>query len=266
MNARSRCCRSFVRALNSKSMPGLVTGEIRRTLLQIMGDAFLEILGIEARKHLMLRAFERFLKRLKHRFIHLALDHLHRTRAHIRRQVLRILINPIEKSLLRKHAICQSHTHRFGGVDGSRREQQIERVRMTDNAREHPGHPVFRNQSSASEDRAEPRRIGCESEVAIESDDQPQTYRRAVNRSDHRLFCCEKIRIPFLEVRSSTFRSLSPGVTQGSFPYLFGRALFGHRAKKRYVGARAKSAACAGQNDKPYMAVSSRFLNRGPYL
>src|SRR5215470_5767714 len=236
MNARSRCSKSFVRALNSKSMARLIAGEGRWALLQIMRDAFLEILAIEAQKHLALGSLERFLERLEHRFIHLPFDHPHRTRADVRGQVPRVLTDPIEKSLMRKHAIRQSHVRRFGGVDRSRRKQKVECVRMTHDAREHPGHAVFRNQSSTRECRTEPRRFGCEPQVAIESNDQPEPDHRAVNRSDHRFFRREKIRILCLEVRANSlvllFALVVALVVEGSLPYRVGHALRGHCAKK----------------------------------
>src|ERR1700739_90298 len=122
MNARSRCSRSLVRALNSKSMRGLVAGESRRAFFQIVRDTFLEILAIEAQKHLTLGSLESLLERLEHCIIHLTFDYPHGARAHVRGQLQRILIDAIEKPFLRKRAINQSHAQRFGGVDGSRRE------------------------------------------------------------------------------------------------------------------------------------------------
>src|SRR6266478_6867815 len=239
--ACSRRSRSFTLSLNSKFTGGsLSAGESRSPFLNEVCHAFLEILAPQARQHFLLGALKRFRKRLEHRVVDLPLDHPQRTRTDLRGQVHRVFLHGFQKQFLREDLVHQPHPQCFRGIDHSRSKQQVQRVSVPHQARQHPCHTVFGNQSTLGKRCAESSRIRCQTQIAIQSDHQSQTDYRTVDACNHGFSNRGEVRIFLPEIRphtlaASTYRLHCLG------PPCFVESLVRDRTQQRPVRARAKS-------------------------
>src|SRR6266849_2053528 len=57
-----------------------------------------------------------------------------------------------------------------------------------------------------------------------------------------------------------------PGVSQNVFAPLIAQALLRDRIQQRHVGARAKSAARAGENDDAHVGIALRLVHRSAHF
>ena len=106
------------------------------------------------------------------------------------------------KLVRRKHLVDQADAERFLRGKYSRRKQDLERVRMSDDSGQQPGETVFGDQAAPREGRPELRLFGGESQIAEHRDDESETHSRSVDRADNRLWDGREIGVLPLKVGS----------------------------------------------------------------
>src|SRR5258706_9006371 len=240
--ACNRRCRSFTLSLNSKFTAGSLSArESRSPFLDEVCHAFLEVIGPQACQHFSLGALKRFRQRLEHRLVHLSLDHLQGARADVRGQIHRVFLHTLPENFVRVDLIHQPHSQCFRGIDHSCSKQQVQRVGVTHQAWQHPCHTVLGNQSPLGKRCAESNRIGCKTQIAVQSDHQSQTNHRAVDARNHRSSNRGEVRIFLPEICSRTLAAFTYGLHRLG-PPCFVESLLRDRAQERHICASAKSA------------------------
>jgi hypothetical protein len=119
--------------------------------------------------------------------IDLRLHRGHRLRRAVLREVARVRVRLGHESLARKHFVDDAELECLLGEEHAPRQQQIERFRRANEARQHPVRSVLGDEAAAHECGGE-LHAGCgEADVRHQHLRQPDSGARTVDRTNHRL-------------------------------------------------------------------------------
>src|SRR5579862_9252906 len=149
---------------------GLTACKSRGALLEKMCDARFEILALQACQHFPLGYIKCFAKRLEHRVVNLPFHDARGARTGICSHLARVLVYLCEKCVLREDLIHQTHAQGLGRIDHPGGKKQIERVCVSDEARQDPGESVLSDQAAARERGTELCGVRRESQIAVQRD------------------------------------------------------------------------------------------------
>ena len=116
-------------------MRGALFHKVRHPFAKVFAGKALDHLGIGLTRVLG--------QALKRRVVLLALDHRHGARRDVVHQITRIGVRCGGQSLGRKHLVDQAHGLRLRGQHLAGRQQQIHRIGVAHNARQHPAQAVL---------------------------------------------------------------------------------------------------------------------------
>ena len=224
-----------------------------------MGDALLEVLGGEARRHIDVRRIDGFAQGLELGVPDLTLHFPHRPWRDLGRQHSGVGHHLAFKLGEGDDTVDQAHLARLPGADLAGREQQVRRPGDADEARQEPAYAVLGHQSSPGEGGGEDGGVRSEADVGVEGDDEAEAGAGAIDGGDDRLGRGRKVGIGLGETGVGARRrrlfprdSVSPARLDALQPL--------------HVGAGAEASSGAGEHDHPHRFVVDGRLHCGLHL